>query len=142
MLVRLLYVSRAADSISPAMVDSIIAISRKNNPTYGITGILCYSGNMFMQVLEGGRTAVNATYGRIVRDTRHNDVQLLHYEEITERCFAGWTMGKANLEKLNPSVVLKYSETETIDPYGVSGKVSMALLQELMATASVAARGD
>jgi Sensors of blue-light using FAD len=142
MLVRLLYVSRAADSIGAAMVDSIIATSRKNNPAYGITGILCHSGNMFMQVLEGGRTAVNATYGRIVRDTRHNDVQLLHYEEITERCFAGWTMGKANLEKLNPSVVLKYSETETIDPYGVSGKVSMALLQELMATASVAARGD
>jgi hypothetical protein len=142
MLVRLLYVSRAADSISSAMVDSIITTSRKNNPAYGITGILCYSGTMFMQVLEGGRTAVNATYGRIVRDTRHNDVQLLHYEEITERCFAGWTMGKANLEKLNPSVVLKYSETETIDPYGVSGKVSMALLQELMATASVAARGD
>jgi hypothetical protein len=142
MLVRLLYVSRAAESISPTVIDQIIAISRKNNPTYGITGILCHSGNMFMQVLEGGRNAVNATYNRIVRDTRHNDVQLLHFEEITERCFAGWTMGKANLEKLNPSVVLKYSETEQVDPYAVSGKVSMALLQELMATASIAARSE
>jgi hypothetical protein len=142
MLVRLLYVSRAADSITPAMIDGIIAQSKANNPTYGITGILCYSGNIFMQVLEGGRTAINSTYGRIVRDTRHNDVQLLHYEEITERCFVGWTMGKANLEKVNPTVLLKYSETKDVDPYAVSGKVSMALLQELMATASVAARTD
>jgi Sensors of blue-light using FAD len=142
MLVRLLYVSRAADSITPAMIDAIIAQSKTNNPTYGITGILCYSGNIFMQVLEGGRTAINSTYSRIVRDVRHNDVQLLHYEEITERCFAGWTMGKANLDKLNPSVVLKYSETEEIDPYAVSGKVSMALLQELMATASIAGRTE
>jgi hypothetical protein len=142
MLVRLLYVSRAADSITPAMIDAIIAQSKANNPTYGITGILCFSGNIFMQVLEGGRTAVNSTYGRIVRDTRHNDVQLLHFEEITERCFAGWTMGKANLDKINPSTVLKYSETSDIDPYAVSGKVSMALLQELMATASVAGRTE
>ncbi len=142
MLVRLLYVSRAAESINPGMIDQIVAASRKNNPVRGITGVLCYSGSMFMQVLEGGRTAVNTTYNHIVRDTRHKDVQLLHYEEITERCFAGWTMGKANLEKLNPSVVLKYSETEEVDPYSVSGKVSMALLQELMATASVAARSE
>ncbi len=142
MLVRLLYVSRAAESINPAMIDNIIAQSKKNNPTAGITGILCYSGSMFMQVLEGGRKAVNEVYGRIVRDARHSDVQVLHYEEITERCFAGWTMGKANLDKINPSVVLKYSETEEIDPYKVSGKVSMALLQELMATANIAGRAD
>jgi hypothetical protein len=142
MLVRLLYVSRAAESITPAVIDNIVTISQKNNPTYGITGILCYSGKMFMQVLEGGRSAVNATYARIVRDARHSDVQILHYDEITERCFAGWTMGKANLDRINPSVILKYSETEEIDPYAVSGKVSMALLQELMATASIATRSD
>jgi hypothetical protein len=142
MLVRLLYVSRAADTLTPAMIDAIIAQSRKNNPEAGITGLLCHSGNVFMQVLEGGRAAVNATFTRIVRDTRHSDVQLLLYEEIAERRFAGWTMGRANLEKINISVLLKYSEKPVLDPYAVSGKASMALLDELMATASIASCGS
>jgi hypothetical protein len=142
MLVRLLYVSRAADTLTPAMIDAIIAQSRKNNPEAGITGLLCHSGNVFMQVLEGGRAAVNATFTRIVRDTRHSDVQLLLYEEIAERRFAGWTMGRANLEKINISVLLKYSEKPVLDPYAVSGRASMALLDELMATASIASCGS
>lgn len=142
MLVRLLYVSRAADTLTPAMIDAIIAQSRKNNPEAGITGLLCHSGDVFMQVLEGGRAAVNATFTRIVRDTRHSDVQLLLYEEIAERRFAGWTMGRANLEKINISVLLKYSEKPVLDPYAVSGKASMALLDELMATASIASCGS
>jgi hypothetical protein len=142
MLVRMLYVSRAAEAITSTMVDSILSQSRKNNPEAGITGLLCYSDNIFMQVLEGGRKAVNVAYARIVADPRHTDVQLLHYEEITERSFANWTMGKANLERVNLSVLLKYSEKAELDPYSVSGKVSMALLQELMDTASVASCGN
>lgn len=141
MLVRLLYVSRAADALTPAMIDTIVGQSRKNNPDSGITGLLCHSGNVFMQVLEGGRAAVNATYARIVRDARHSDVQLLLYEEISERRFAGWTMGRANLDKVNLSVLLKYSEKAELDPYAVSGRASMALLEELMATASIASCG-
>jgi hypothetical protein len=49
-------------------------------------------------------------------------------------------MGHVRLDKLNPSIVLKYSETPELDPYGVSGHVSFALLEELMATASIVGR--
>jgi hypothetical protein len=38
---------------------------------------------------------------------------------------------------LNPALLLKYSDTATLDPYAVSGTVSMALFNELVATASV-----
>ena len=140
MLVRLLYASRAAESVTPALIDSILAQSRAHNPALGITGILCHGGDVFMQVLEGGRDAVNALYTAIVRDTRHRDIAVLHFEEVTERRFAGWTMGQVNLAKINPSIVLKYSEKPTLDPYTVSGKVSMALLEELIATASIIGR--
>jgi len=67
-------------------------------------------------------------------------VVLLDYEEIQERRFGGWTMGQVRLDKLNPSIVLKYSETAELDPYSVSGAVSFALLEELMATASIIGR--
>ncbi|MDF1484245.1 BLUF domain-containing protein [Ramlibacter sp. H39-3-26] len=139
MLVRLLYASRAVDT-SPAAIDAILAESRQHNPGCGITGILCYGAGIFLQAIEGGRSAVNDLYGQILRDARHQDAELLHYEEISERRFGGWTMGQVNLSRLNTSVLLKYSEKPTLDPYAVSGKVSLALLEELMATAAIIGR--
>ena len=139
MLVRLLYASRTVDP-RPETIEAILSQSRQYNPTSGITGILCYGGGIFLQAIEGGRSAVSDLYGHIQKDPRHKDVVLLHYEEISERRFGGWTMGQVNLAKLNTSIVLKYSERPELDPYAVSGRVSLALLEELMATASIIGR--
>ncbi len=139
MLVRLLYASRAVDTTAEA-IDAILAQSRQFNPTSGITGILCYGGGIFLQAIEGGRMPVSELYGHIQRDARHKDVVLLHYEEISERRFGGWTMGQVNMSKINTSILLKYAERPELDPYSVSGKVSFALLEELMATASIIGR--
>jgi hypothetical protein len=140
MLVRLLYVSRSAKPISAADVDSLLSQCRKNNPNSGITGVLCFSEQYYLQVLEGGRKAVSELYNHIIKDPRHSEVTTLHYEEVTERLYGSWTMGKVNLERLNPALVLKYSEKPVLDPYTVSGKVSMALLAELVSTASIGSR--
>ncbi len=140
MLVRLLYASRLADTESATATESILAQSRNHNPASGITGILCYGGGIFLQALEGGRQQVSALYGHIQKDVRHKDVVLLHYEEIMERRFGGWTMGQVNVAKLNTSILLKYSEKPEFNPYSVSGNVSLALLEELMATASIMGR--
>jgi len=140
MLTRLLYVSRAVGQTDKDAIESILAACKVNNPKNGITGVLCYSGDTFLQAIEGGRGAVNKLYARIIADSRHTDVHLLHYEEVTERHFGGWTMGQVNLAKLNTSIVLKYSERPEFDPYSVSGQVSLALLEELMATASIVGR--
>jgi len=139
MLVRLLYASRAVDSSAPA-IEAILAQSRAHNTSCGITGILCYGGGVFLQAIEGGRVAVSDLYGHIQRDPRHKDVVLLDYEEISERRFGGWTMGQVNLTKVHSSILLRYSERPELDPYAVSGKVSLALLEELMATASIVGR--
>jgi hypothetical protein len=137
MLVRLLYASRAAATVDDDVLNAILKQCRANNPGLGVTGVLCFSGGLFMQVLEGGRSVVNRIYNGIVADPRHTEVVLLSYEEITERSFAGWSMGQVNLARLNPALLLKYSETEALDPYALSGRVSMALFEELVATASV-----
>ena len=139
MLVRLLYCSRAVNTSADA-IESILAQAREHNPVSGITGILCYGGSIFLQAIEGGRMQVSDLFGHIQKDARHKDVALLHYEEISERRFGGWTMGQVNLAKLNHSILLKYSEKPELDPYAVSGKVSLALLEELMATAAIVGR--
>jgi hypothetical protein len=93
-----------------------------------------------MQVLEGGREAINTLYAHILRDPRHTDVVLLDYEEISQRRYAGWTMGQANLGKINPSILLKYSALPELNPHRMSGKMSLALIEELMATAAIVGR--
>ena len=85
MLVRLLYASRPVAPLTTAVVDSILAQSRAHNPRLGITGVLCYSQDLFLQVLEGGRDEVCELYNTIVRDDRHDHVRILCYEEIAER---------------------------------------------------------
>jgi hypothetical protein len=137
MLVRLLYVSRAVPAVDHEELLAILRKSKANNPAHGITGVLCFSEGIFLQVLEGGRSAVNRLYNRIASDGRHTQVELLAYEEISERRFAGWSMGQVNMACLNPALLLKYSETATLDPYAVSGQVSLALFEELVATAAV-----
>jgi hypothetical protein len=139
MLVRLLYASRAVDT-SPGAIESILSQSREHNPASGITGILCYGGGIFLQAIEGGRMQVSELFGHIQCDARHKDVVLLQFEEILERRFGGWSMGQVNLTKLNHATLLKYSEKPELDPYGMSGKVSLALLEDLAATAAICGR--
>jgi hypothetical protein len=140
MLVRLLYGSRRATPLSEPVEDAIQARSQKYNPEHGITGILCYNDTLFLQVLEGGRDEVCELYNAIAADKRHTHVRILCYEEITERRFGGWTMGQVNVAKVNPSLLLKYAERAELDPFSGPGRASMALLEELIATASVVSR--
>ena len=142
MLVRLLYASRAASPLTAPIIDSILAQSRENNPQQGITGLLCFSDDIFIQVLEGGRDEVGEMFNAIVRDDRHTNVRILSYEEIDARRFGGWIMGQVNLAKVNPALLLKYCEKAALNPFNCSGHASLALLDELVATASVVNRGN
>ena len=139
MLVRLMYASRAGDSVNADALAAILKRSREHNPQVGVTGVLCFCANshVFMQVLEGGRGQVSKLYNEIAHDPRHNEVALLSYEEIGERTFASWSMGQVHMSRLNPALVLKYSEGALLDPYAVSGKASLALFNELVDTASI-----
>jgi hypothetical protein len=141
MLVRCLYASRAAKSLTPRALDTILEQSRANNPKRGITGLLCFRDDVFVQVLEGGRDAVCELYNTIVRDERHTGVRLLAFEEIMERRFSSWTMGKVNIDNVNPGVLLKYSEKAELDPFACSGQATMALLQQLADSGAIINRG-
>lgn len=142
MLVRCLYASRATAQLAAPVVDSILEQSRKNNPRQGITGMLCFFDDIFVQVLEGGRDEICELFNAIVRDDRHSNVRMLTYEEISERRFGSWTMGQVNIATVNPSLLLKYSEKAVLDPFSCSGHATMALLDELVATAAIVSRGS
>jgi hypothetical protein len=140
MLVRCLYASRFAAPLPASVLDEILLQSHRNNPHRGITGLLCFTNDIFVQVLEGGRDEVNDLYNAIVRDQRHSQVRLLVYEEITERRFGNWSMGQVDAKAVNPSLLLKYSRTANLDPFAITGQATMALLMELVATGTITGR--
>jgi hypothetical protein len=140
MLVRCLYASRAPRPITKDLLDAILQQSRANNPVLGITGMLCFTNELFIQVIEGGRDQVCELFNAIVRDDRHLDVRILIFEEISERRFGNWTMGQVNIENINPALLLKYSEKAELNPFGCSGQATMALLEELVATGAIVSR--
>ena len=77
MLVRLLYASRAVVPFSDEELGQVLRQSRESNPALGITGVLCYSEGIFMQVLEGGRGPVNEVYARIAADIYRHDIAII-----------------------------------------------------------------
>jgi hypothetical protein len=141
MLVRCLYASRISTSLAASALDGILEQSRKNNPKRGITGLLCHTHDSFVQVVEGGREPVSDLLRSIYRDDRHQQMTILLFEEIAERRFGNWTMGRVNVENINAAVLLKYSEKVALDPFNCSSQAMMSLLMELIETGSIVNRG-
>ena len=130
-LIRLIYMSRVGDGFGPHALREILAASRRNNARVGITGMLGFTADHFIQVLEGGRAAVCERYHAIVTDKRHHDMVLLSFEEIDARRFDEWTMGYIALNNTTSHALLKYTAHGVLEPDGLSAAGALGLLTEL-----------
>jgi hypothetical protein len=128
--VRLLYVSRAVGPQTTTVTTGILLQAQSHNVTQGITGVLCQGQGFFLQVLEGERNSVNALYRRICADKRHQDVTLLHYEDMQERQFGQWSMALIHLSVDDPQVQMG---DPALDPYTASGPQVLRQLQQWLA---------
>ena len=129
--VRLLYVSRSAGPQTTTVTRAILEQAQAHNKAEGITGVLCQGQGFFIQILEGERTRINRLYLSIAADTRHKDVELLHYEEIHARRFDLWSMALVHLSVDDPMVKMHHPE---FDPYAASGVQVMQQVVDLLAS--------
>ena len=129
MLVQALYVSRSVGPQTTTVTASILSTAQARNREHGVTGVLCQGQGLYLQVLEGERSAVNRLYALIVADRRHADVELLRFEEITQRRFAGWSMAHVQLADDDPMIQLRHPE---FDPCSASGAFVMRRVDELL----------
>ena len=90
-LTQLVYTSRPFGFDDLALMN-ILIVSRHNNERDGITGSLICREDIYLQLLEGPRTAVSSAYARIMRDNRHAEVVLLYAGDAQERLFPAWFM--------------------------------------------------
>lgn len=133
-LVRLVYVSTISEGFSSNDIEDILEIARTKNKAKNITGLLCFSRNIFLQCLEGSRSNVNEAYHRILNDPRHMKIIMLDYKEIIEREFGEWSMGYIPESCLTAPVNLKYSGNDLFNPYEMSGESTQRLMVELKNT--------
>ena len=133
MLIRLLYISRAVGAITTTMTGSILATARVHNRVAGITGVLCQGQGLFIQILEGERSTVNRLYATLIKDKRHQDVEMVAIEEIQTRRFPQWSMAHVVISENDPIVQLKHPE---FDPFNATAEDLLALLDDLLAQSS------
>jgi len=129
MLIRLLYVSKPVGPITTYVTTSILEVSSVNNKKTDITGVLCQGSGVYLQVIEGQRSAINALFSRIMADTRHKNVEILSMEEIEQRRYGLWSMALVQLSMDDPMVEMAHPE---FDPYSASSSDAMKIIDDLL----------
>jgi hypothetical protein len=90
---RIIYCSQATYDVSPEELVTLLDVCRRNNAVAGLSGMLLYSNQSFLQVLEGEPDALTTAYGRIEADDRHTNLRLLADVPTATALFPDWTMG-------------------------------------------------
>jgi hypothetical protein len=106
LLFNVVYCSRASADVDAAGVDAIIATSLRNNPAWGITGMLVFGEGIFFQWLEGPRASILHLMTLLRSDSRHGQIIMLsEVEESRERLFPQWDMELVGAEHIRDVLV-------------------------------------
>ncbi len=93
----LIYTSLARQPGTTKDVQDILQSSERNNVGTGVTGLLLFDGDRYIQILEGSAENVTGLFSKIQTDPRHLQVELLHSGGISARAFQNWRMAYEEL---------------------------------------------
>lgn len=98
----LVYVSSAVRLLSLEEIGHLLQRARERNKEYGITGVLLYIGNNFMQYIEGPKDNLDIIYKIIQEiiqeDDKHSGLFLVSQEAIEKRQFGDWAMAYQTID--------------------------------------------
>jgi len=106
----LIYLSSAVNLFSDRQLEELLEVSRQNNGSSGITGLLLYVGGNFIQLLEGEKEVVLTTHRRIANDPRHRGLITLLQGDCAKRDFNEWSMGFKKVEGPDAEKTPGYSD--------------------------------
>jgi hypothetical protein len=91
---QIVYTSKARIAFLPHDLEHLLRVARERNAARGVTGMLVFCEQQFLQVLEGEAREVVATFNKIELDPRHRNLDVLHrgYSKAGKR-FREWSMG-------------------------------------------------
>jgi hypothetical protein len=129
---QLIYTSQATFSFTDEDLAALLHNSRQRNEQRGLTGVLLYSDNEFLQVLEGEQATITQLYDQLRHDLRHHHLTELAYGPITARRFAEWTMGFQTLVPAQMQQVRGYFEPGRLPMASPSFSSQDTLLVDLL----------
>ena len=101
MLERLLYRSKATNTLGSLHLFNMLSEARAKNARLGITGHLLYTEEVFVQCIEGSPEAIESLWKSLQRDNRHYDLELLARGPLETRRFSDWSMAFSSYPSLN-----------------------------------------
>ncbi len=134
MLTRLIYISTAVGPVTTAVTGTILRSAQTHNEVNGITGVLCQGHGVYLQVLEGERSQVDALYERITLDKRHHKLVLRQQQDVTRRRYGKWAMAHVNMAHLDNA---QAQQPTAFDPYLATAEEVLAKIDALIATGKV-----
>ncbi|MCL5130053.1 BLUF domain-containing protein [Algibacter sp. L4_22] len=87
------YISHSVEHKSQEKLKTLYNKAKINNSKQGITGILIYKNQTFLQVLEGEKNTVNEVFERIKIDPRHQHVLKVVDTSIEQIIFQDYHFG-------------------------------------------------
>jgi hypothetical protein len=131
-LVRLIYASRPASPFGIREMVELLEACRHCNEKQDITGMLAFSHEGFLQVLEGGAANVNRLYHRIAIDPRHDQLSLLAFSEVAEREFPDWSMAALDVVGLDArrraATLMQFGTSAVFDPFTMNATSALRLM--------------
>jgi blue light- and temperature-responsive anti-repressor len=88
----LTYKSVATASPGAGDLQMLVNRARARNRSLGITGMLAFENDCFLQTLEGPPAQVDLLWSSIKQDTRHSNIDILSEHVVTSRLFSNWDL--------------------------------------------------
>ena len=112
---QLLYSSRVVTEPELDDLQSLLAGARARNARLGITGLLIYGSQRFVQILEGPIDAIDEVFADIREDRRHTSVVTMHETFIDFRSYPKWAMAFQCSDRTGNSTFHELDELELRD---------------------------
>jgi hypothetical protein len=129
-LVELIYSSRMSAPLSMGGIVEILDVARPNNARFGVTGMLTFGAERFLQSIEGPPEVINGLYGNLMRDSRHGHLHIVGYREIAKRRFRDWSMGFYS-DAADGSLARAGLDATAFDPEAMTLDQAVALLIDM-----------
>jgi uncharacterized membrane protein (DUF373 family) len=110
----------------------ILKKSRENNSRHGVSGMLLFTGDCFIQVLEGDEKVVDDLVHTIKNDPRHKGFRVLDRKKISVREYSEWTMGFKRVDKSEVREVPGLNKFFDIDLSGDLSPENIALVNRML----------
>jgi hypothetical protein len=134
-LTSLIYASQSTECFHEHEIPDLLQHARIANAKQEITGMLLYMAGSFLQVLEGPPRMVDAVFGKILGDKRHDKVALIARESIPEREFEGWTMTHKTLDPVEAGELI--GERDYFNAHTGLTQLDVSRAKKLLSAASV-----